>query len=457
MAFSTRHAKLLTAGQSLALDGCPGLRLEASQTTKAWTYRYRSPVDQKLKQIKLGHWPAMSIGEAIAAWEAARGQRAAGTDLVATKRAAKTAERIAAARPGAKGGFTVRMLVDDYLSGHVDKRRTRKGSTDIRRMFDSTLGPIANVCAIDLTRKQAFDLLEANVHAPVQAAKLRTELGAAWDRALDAGTLPETTPNHWRSLMRGKIRSKGKKINGAHVGTAKRALKAAEVGELIRWLPNFSRTVADILTLYLWTGTRGAEICAIEACEITDEPTGLWWTVPKAKTKNQGVEAATDLRVPLVGRAEILVRRLAERYPTGYLFPSRGTSGHMSQTSIGKAVRFHMPDNHGEANVQRVRMTITNWAPHDLRRTARTLLGSLGCPREVGESVLGHVLPGVEGVYNLHEYDNERREWLTKLASLYEELATPPGAASTKPAATHTIPSPRAQATRPAVRLVRAA
>jgi hypothetical protein len=34
--------------------------------------------------------------------------------------------------------------------------------------------------------------------SPVQSGKLRCELGAAWDYAMDAGRLPETAVNGWR-------------------------------------------------------------------------------------------------------------------------------------------------------------------------------------------------------------------------------------------------------------------
>ena len=37
-------------------------------------------------------------------------------------------------------------------------------------------------------------------------------------------------------------------------------------GELVNWLPNFSRMMTDALTLYLWTGTRGSEIVAMDRC-----------------------------------------------------------------------------------------------------------------------------------------------------------------------------------------------
>jgi hypothetical protein len=42
--------------------------------------------------------------------------------------------------------------------------------------------------------------------------------------------------------------------------------------------------------------------------------------------------------------------------------------------------------------------------------------------------VLGHMLSGIVGVYNRHQYDEERLEWLTRLDARLEELAR--GAAS---------------------------
>ena len=44
---------------------------------------------------------------------------------------------------------------------------------------------------------------------------------------------------------------------------------------------------------------------------------------------------------------------------------------------------------------------IDQWTSHDPRRTTRTGLARLGCPFEIGESILGHRLPAVAGVYNV--------------------------------------------------------
>jgi len=52
---------------------------------------------------------------------------------------------------------------------------------------------------------------------------------------------------------------------------------------------------------------------------------------------------------------------------------------------------------------------LEHFALHELRRTMRTHLASLGIRSEVAERCLGHKLRGVEGTYNTHDYLNERR------------------------------------------------
>jgi hypothetical protein len=43
-------------------------------------------------------------------------------------------------------------------------------------------------------------------------------------------------------------------------------------------------------------------------------------------------------------------------------------------------------------------------------------------PRDHAERVLGHVIPGVEGVYDRHSYQAEKGEALAKLASLVAKI-----------------------------------
>jgi len=421
--FDAREAKLLAPGAHLTIDGHPGLRLEASTKGRAWTYRYKSPVDGRMRQMKLGQWPAMSFAAAMGEWEKARQARDAGQDPAQNKRAARAAAADQVKQARTNKVMTLARVCNDYYEKVLKLNRKAKGAAEINRQFQTMLGEDASLAAATYTRAQAYALIERWAHTPVQAGELRRELGAAWDRAIDAGDLPDTTPNWWRLVMRGKLKSKGKKLGGVHQGTAKRVLKDPEVAEVLRWMPNFTRQNEDVLTLYLWTGCRGAELTAMAAEEVTDEPDGLWWTVPKAKTKNAHIEDAGDLRVPLIGRAAVIVRRRKAIYSAGFLFPSRGRCGYVEQKSVSVAVYMHQPYSMTYPEWIRPRLTVTHWTPHDLRRTVRTKLAALGCPDEVAEAVIGHKQEGIKGVYNLHQYDRERRHWLGLVDQHWETLA----------------------------------
>jgi integrase len=68
------------------------------------------------------------------------------------------------------------------------------------------------------------------------------------------------------------------------------------------------------------------------------------------------------------------------------------------------------------------------WQLHDLRRTARSLMSRAGVAADVAERVLGHVMPGVRGVYDRHEYLAEKRDALRRLEGLLASIINPPAA-----------------------------
>jgi integrase len=59
---------------------------------------------------------------------------------------------------------------------------------------------------------------------------------------------------------------------------------------------------------------------------------------------------------------------------------------------------------------------LENWTLHDLRRTARSLMSRAGVPERHAEQCLGHVIGGVQGIYDRHKY-------LTEMLAAYEALA----------------------------------
>ena len=73
--------------------------------------------------------------------------------------------------------------------------------------------------------------------------------------------------------------------------------------------------------------------------------------------------------------------------------------------------------------MERARCPVDDWTPHDLRRTAATLLADLGCPFEGVEAILAHRLPGVSGTYNRGTYADQKVEWLGKLNAHIDAIA----------------------------------
>ena len=102
--------------------------------------------------------------------------------------------------------------------------------------------------------------------------------------------------------------------------------------------------------------------------------------------------------------------------------PAPTKLGHSKQQVIGSAVARRMSYNTVQVERNYEKMPVDAWTPHDLRRTSRTVLASLGCPDPVAEAILGHMQPGIKGIYNIHGYDQKRRERLTRVAAKYESL-----------------------------------
>ena len=425
--FDARAAKLLAAGDHLTWPDAPGLRMQATASRRTWSYRYKSPTDGRMRQVKIGNWPAVSAGQAYAEWERMRSDRDSGIDLSAERSTARRAARAVVPTAAATGHPTVRELCDAFVRHYAAGRRKAKGLAELQRMFRADLGPVADLVAADLTRTDAYDLIHGMADRPVMASNMRGELGGVWDWALDSGRLPDSTPNWWRLILRGKLKSAGKLKGGQHQGVQKRFLTAEEVGVVLRQAAFLTPLIRDLLTLYLWTGARGSEICWMEGCEVEREADGgWWWTIPRQKLKVADHPLAGDLRVPLVGRALAIVRARKELYGAGYLFPStRGNAGQpwVAQKVVGVAVWHHRPDCKSRSTESRMRWSIPDWSPHDLRRTVRTQLAALGCPSDVAEAVLGHIRSDIEGVYNRHGYDAERREWLCALDVAWERAA----------------------------------
>ena len=437
--------KAMQPGDELADPEHSGLRVRCKAVgtgkQQIFFYRYRNSAGA-LRQVEVGVLGPMPLTAIRDRWEKLKDEVRHGKD---PREELKAAKALAANKHRAEKvrQLTVGDVINQYLAESVEPSRKAKGAAETRRLLDqlirfaswvasqkarntaawqrrrgklpADLADVADLPAVEFTRRRAHDLLLAfGTGAPRSAGMARQELRAAWDHAISADRL--SGPNPFA-----KLRTKDSFGGAALVASSKRerVLSKEEAGLLLRWMAeprSYSRTVVDALELVLRTGLRSGEVVGIHTRELSRRDGVLWLNIPGGRMKGK-----EDHAVPLVGRAEqILLARMPEQ--PGYLFPNKTGSAPIEQKVLGVEVYACSGRSKAKAYAARRHCPVADWAPHDLRRTARTLLAELGCPYEVGESILAHALPGVAGIYNRARFEEAKVEWLTRLGEELDRL-----------------------------------
>lgn len=126
-----------------------------------------------------------------------------------------------------------------------------------------------------------------------------------------------------------------------------------------------------------------------------------------------GYKTKREHRVYLSPDALDILDSLRGRFPDSpFIFSKTGRHGWLDFTTTMAALRK-------ASNVPDFRL-------HDLRRVVRTNLSAMRVPRDVSERVLGHVVGGIEAVYNRYEFEPEQREALNAWAARLAGIVAPP-------------------------------
>ena len=150
----------------------------------------------------------------------------------------------------------------------------------------------------------------------------------------------------------------------------------------------------------LLTAARRCEASSMTWDELKD---GVW-LLPAARNK-----VKQDLARPLSDAAQKLVGGLPKI--GRYVFTFGG---------VKPLSGFVMPKARLDAA-----SGVKGWTLHDLRRTARSLLSRAGIAPDVAEMCLGHVLTGVRGTYDRHEYYEEKKHAFEALAAQIARIVDP--------------------------------
>jgi integrase len=201
-----------------------------------------------------------------------------------------------------------------------------------------------------------------------------------------------------------------------------RVLTDAEVALFWRATQGNIRNRAQIESTYpggpfarwlLLTAVRRSEAAHMTWDEV--DPDNALWVIPGSRTKS-----GTPHEVPLSGMAVDLLKSLP-RFAGNFVFSTNG--GRSPIKGFGK-----FKDAIDARAAKLARPGLGEWRFHDLRRTARTNLASLGVSPFIAELVIGHQQKGVHRVYDVHRYQSEKRDALERWASKLRSIVEPPPA-----------------------------
>ena len=296
---------------------------------------------------------------------------------------------------------TVSDVLDEFLKRYVrapgrELRAAKEYESAFKRLVMPTIGSTG---IYELRRSQIADMLDTieDDNGPVMADRALAYVRKAfnWYSARDDRFVPP--------IVKGMARTKAKER------ARDRVLSDDEI-RLI-W-PRLHGTWGAFVKALLLTAQRRSEVARMSRVELGKD--GLW-TIPaeRYKTKRPNI-------VPLSKSALSLIDAQPKIAGCDYVFASRaGTALPASGKPKAELDKAVAEANGGEP--------LPAWTIHDLRRTAKTLMARAGVRPDISERVLGHVIPGVEGVYDRHSYLDEKREALEKLAAMVERILTPPG------------------------------
>jgi len=380
-------AEARTTGKPVyrALDGQGGY-LYAYPTGKT-AIALRARIDGRPVKITYRGAPLSAAG--TAKWLADRRAEIAGKiDPRATERAAKTAAQLAKRD-------SLRSVCEQYL-GLMEHRGQQRAIHQVRANLERLVFPtdLAGKPVTEIRKGEfvrLFDHVERQ-RGPRMADKIRGDLSTVL-RWFAARSDDYTNP-----LLGLQRRSQAGPRQRVLDDTEIRAVWAA-AGEMQ------SASFGMAVRLALLTATRRNEAMHLQWSEVNNG--GLDWTIPA--TRYKGPKGSHNHLIPLSAAAKAVIEAMPREGE--FVFPARG----------GGRIRNYARYKRELDELSGVR----NWRLHDLRRTSRTLLSRAGVNSDIAERCLGHVISGVRGVYDRHEFREEKAAAFEALARLIDSILNP--------------------------------
>ncbi len=358
----------------------PGLYLRVMPSgVKSWAVRYRA--NGKQRRLSLGKYPAVSLAAARDLARTAMKNAARGVDVQAEKM-----ER----RKG--GADDIAGVIDLFIERHAKQQnRTWKKTESILKNY--ALKAWKGRKVEDITRKDVIALVDGvHAHAPIMANRVLAAVRKMFNWCVGRDLI-QNSPAFGVTPP-----AKERKRN--------RILSDEEIKAFWQASEREGYPFGDAFRLMLITGQRREEVIAMRWSEI-DLP-GQVWEIPGSRTKNEKAH-----RVPLGPMAIGILKKCPKFLDQSgdvvdFVFPASGNN----QNSISGVSRVKARIETAMRNELQVD-SLERWTLHDLRRTFASGCRRAGVALDVVEKMINHIsgsFAGVVGVYQLHDYEGEKRE-----------------------------------------------
>lgn len=409
-----------TAKERLIADGqCLYLRIRPDGS-KDWMFIYRFGAEGKKRKIGFGSLKDVSLAVARIERDKARESIKQGIDpqlLRGQREAQQEAQRQALAAQSVR--MTVRDLFDRWERIELSARKD--GGKEVRRCFEKdVLSVIGDLAALDVRRANIAAILDSVVErdARILARNLLGDLRQMFGFAVKRDLIEHDPTSHL------KRNDYGTKVE------RERVLSEAEIKALRDALPAARVTKANELALWiqLSTGCRIGEI--LQARWEHVDLMAATWRIPAETAKN-----AKEHTVALSGFALDKFKELhAISGKRIWVMPARQTDEktdkHIDLKTITKQVADRQRGDkeamsNRSSNGSALILPGGQWTPHDLRRTAATMMVMLGAAPDVVEKCLNHAEQNrMKRIYQRHNYTEEMKAAWALLGSRLEVLTS---------------------------------
>jgi integrase len=366
---------------------------------KSWAVRYR--LNGRPAKFTLGKYPRMELGAARAKAGAVLEQVAKGIDPAAQKRT----EQAAPSEPD-----TFARIADDYERRGFPSRKKRRDlaprtKEEYRRQLGRLKARWGKRLITEISQSDVEDVLDKLTDAgkPVEANRTHALARKLFRWCLQR-RLITASPVDWETNEE-KPRQ--------------RKLSDDEIRMVWDVFEQMGYPFGRWMQIALLTLMRRAEVATMRWPDL-DLDQALW-RVPATKGDKPHI-------VPLPAMAVAILKGLP-RFKGPFVFTTTGGERPISGFSVAKKRADRLIAN---SLAQRAQETgaepepMPHWTPHDLRRTARSNLSRLRVPPHVAELVLAHAVGGIQAVYDVYDYLDERRHALESWAALLSQIIVPP-------------------------------